>query len=131
MGTEENKTIVRTWMEKGWNEHNEAVVDDLFAPEFVLHGFAANREEWREFFTSFIKAVPDVHVAVDDQVAEGDKVVTRWTMRGTHKGELMGVAAKGNRFEITGMNICRFENGKYVEDWGNWDEKGLMDQIQA
>ena len=76
-------------------------------------------------------AFPDLQITVEDQVAEGDKVVTRWTARGTHRGELLGVTPSGNRVEISGISIDRFSGSKFVESWSNYDALGTMQQIGA
>ncbi len=76
-------------------------------------------------------AFPDVSMTVEDQVAEGDKVVTRWTAKGTHEGELMGVPATGKSISITGITISRIADGMVEEEWTNWDGLGLMEQIGA
>ena len=129
---EENKALVRTWFEEGWNKHNPDIIDKYFAANFVNHaGNTNNVDELKQFVTSGLTAFPDVHFTADDQIAVGDKVVTRWTFTATHQGEFMGVPATGKQVTVTGINISRHANGKYVEDWGNWDRMGLMEQLQA
>ena len=76
-------------------------------------------------------ALPDLLMTVEDLIAEGDKVVTRWTARGTHQGELMGIPPSGNRVEVTGISVDRIEGGKFVEGWANYDALGMMQQIGA
>jgi predicted ester cyclase len=76
-------------------------------------------------------AFPDVQITVEDQIAEGDKVVTRWTGRGTHQGEFMGVPPSDNRVEITGITINRVSEGKLAEAWAIYDALGMMQQIGA
>jgi len=129
---EENKAVVRNWFEDGWNKHNPDIIDKYFAANYVNHGVATNSvDEWKQFVTPVLTAFPDIHFTVDDQIAEGDKVVTRWTFRATHQGEFMDVPATGKKVTVTGINISRHANGKYVEDWGNWDGLGLMKQLQT
>jgi predicted ester cyclase len=77
----------------------------------------------------FRDAFPDLRFTAEDIIAEGDKVAARYTMRGTHQGEFMGVAPTGNRIEVTGIDIVRFEGGKMVEHWANSDELGMMQQL--
>jgi steroid delta-isomerase-like uncharacterized protein len=79
----------------------------------------------------YLGAFPDAEVTIEDQLAEGDKVVTRWTGRGTHQGELMGVPPSGNRVEVPGITISRIEGGKIVEEWENYDALGMMQAIGA
>ena len=76
-------------------------------------------------------AFPDVQMHVEDQVAEGDMVVTRWIASGTHQGEVMGIAPTGNRVTMAGTNIERVVNGKIEETWDNYDALGMMQQIGA
>jgi steroid delta-isomerase-like uncharacterized protein len=74
-------------------------------------------------------AFPDVHIAIDDLIAAGDKVVTRYTATGTHQGELMGIPATGKKISITGVSIYRFANGQIVEDWAEFDQLGMLTQL--
>jgi steroid delta-isomerase-like uncharacterized protein len=111
-------------------------VEEVYAPDYVGHDPAMPEdvhgvEGAREFCGMYINAFPDAEITVEDQVAEGDKVVTRWTARGTHRGELLGVPPSGNRVEVTGVTISRIEGGKIVEEWDNYDALGMMQQIGA
>jgi len=81
------------------------------------------------FYGAFISAFPDVYIQVQDQVAEGNKVVTSWVATGTHKGELMGIPATGRSVTVGGIAIDRFEDGKSVEHWEIFDQMGLMQQL--
>lgn len=128
---EENKAVARRWFEEGWNKHNLDKVDEFFTANFVSHSLGFGFEEWKQFVSTALIAFPDIHFTVEDQIAEGDKVTTRWTYRATHQGEFMGIPATGKQVTVTGMNISRHENGKYVEDWGNWDGLGLLQQLGA
>ena len=136
MMSEENKEKVRRFLQEAFNEGNLGVMDEIFASDYVLHD-PANPEEIRgpegskQFVQLYRSAFPDSHVTVEDQIAEGDEVVTRWTGRGTHQGELFGVAPSGNQVELSGITISRFEGGKIAEDWTNSDTLGLMQQIGA
>ena len=136
MMSEENKEKTRRFLEEAFNEGNLSVVDELFASDYVLHD-PANPEEIRgpegikQFVQMYRSAFPDTHITVEDQIAEGDEVVTRWTGRGTHQGELFGVAPSGNQVELSGITISRFEGDKIAEDWTNSDTLGLMQQIGA
>ena len=80
----------------------------------------------------FRQALPDLTYTVEDQIAEGDKVTTRYTMAGTHQGEFFGVPGSGKRIEISGINVDRFdESGKMVEEWASYDLLGAMRQAGA
>ena len=122
---EENKAFVRSWFEEGMNKQNPDIIDEFFDANHVYHDPSQpkdlNLDEWKQLVSTVFTAFPDIHFTVEDQVAEGDKVATRWTFRGTHQGEFMGVLATGKQITVTGINISRHVNGKYVEDWGNWD----------
>ncbi len=85
----------------------------------------------RRFTEMYRNAFPDIQMSVEDVIAEGDKVVARWTVCATHQGELMGIPPSGNRMEVTGISIGRIEGGKFVETWSNYDTLGMMQQIGA
>ena len=136
MSAEENKALVRRAFEEGWNAGNLDLFDELDAPDHVLHDPSVPEdvvgiEGFRGFASVFLQAFPDLRFTVEDQIAEGDKVVTRWTSSATHKGELMGVAPTGNRTRVSGVTISRISGGKLAEEWNNWDTLGLMRQIGA
>ena len=137
MSTEENKAMVRRVMEtygKG-QEASMAVLEELYAPDYVYHGpgafgnadLAATKQMVRAFFTAF----PEQHVTVEDLIAEGDKVVSRYTFRATHQGEFMGVPPTGKGMTVSGIMISRFAGGKWVEDWDSPDALSLMQQLGA
>ncbi|MFX0197842.1 MAG: ester cyclase [Candidatus Hodarchaeota archaeon] len=130
---EENKAVVRNWFEEGWNRHNPNVIDKYFAANYVNYGVATNNvDEWKQFVNSLLAAFPDIHYTLDDQIAEGDKVVTRWTAIATHQGEFMSIPATGKKVTFNGINISHHANGKYVEDWGgNMDALGLLEQLKT
>ena len=136
MSTEENKAIVRRFLEGIFAQGNPDVVDELAAPYFVVHDPSSEAGDvdaegvigsiaWSH------NAFPDLRVTIEDQVAEGDKVATRWTVRGTHRGEMMGAAATGNRVTFTGTQTDHISGGKIVESWSNWDTLGMLRQIGA
>lgn len=133
--TDANKAIVRQSYEEMFNQGNTAAVDKYVAPNYVEHqtmpGMPPGPEGLRRTITMLRQAFPDLHITVDDVIAEGDKVVARVTVRGTQKGEFMGVAPTGKAITMTGIDILRFEGGKVVEHWGNEDDLGLMQQLGA
>ena len=136
MSTEENKAIVRRFLEGIFTQGNPDVVDGLAAPGFVVHDPSS---EAGEVDAEGVKgsiawshgAFPDLRVTIEDQVAEGGKVATRWTVRGTHRSEMMGAAATGNRVTFTGTQTDFISGGKIVESWSNWDTLGMLRQIGA
>ncbi len=132
MSTEDNKTRARRFIEEVWNQGNVAVIDELAAPSFSDPGLlppVQGLEGLKQYVTMYRTAFPDVYFTIDDQIAEGDKVVTRFTATGTQKGELMGIAATGRRATVMGITITRYENGKVVESWSNFDALGMMQQL--
>ena len=132
MSLEENKAIVNRSTEGVWNKRNIALIDELYADNFVFHDpVQANGdlEYFKQYANGVYTGIPDLHIATDDLIAEGDQVVKRWTARGTHKGDFMGVPATGNRIEVTGIEIFRIADGKIAEIWANMDSLGLMQQI--
>ncbi|MDP9439212.1 MAG: ester cyclase [Actinomycetota bacterium] len=136
MSAEENKALVRRIFEEGWNAGNLGVFDEAIAPDYVLHDPSVPEDVVgidgiKGFASAFLHAFPDLHFSIEDQVAEGDRVVTRWTSSATHQGELMGIAPTGNRTGVSGVTVGRISGGKLAEDWNNWDTLGLMRQIGA
>jgi predicted ester cyclase len=135
LSLEENKAIARRWNDEIWSKGSLAAIDELFATDFVSHypgEPTPNRESYKQWVTMNFAAFADVHCTIDDIVAERDKVVIRWTWRLTHtKGEYMGIAPTGKRVTMTGISILRIAGGKIVEEWGNTDDLGMMQQLGA
>ncbi len=134
MATEENKALVRRVFEEAWSGANFGIFDETNAPEYLLHDSSVPEEVRgiegiKRFASMFLGAFPDLRFAIEEQIAEGDKVLTRWSSSATHQGELMGVAPTGNRTRISGMTLSRISGGKLAEDWNNWDTLGLMGQL--
>jgi steroid delta-isomerase-like uncharacterized protein len=135
MSAAENKALGRRWTEI-YNQGNLDLVDEIYAPDIVIHDPAMPEdmrgvEGARGFYSMYRGAFPDAQITIEDQLAEGDMVATRWTARGTHQGELLGVPPSGNRVEVAGMTMSRAEGGKIAEEWNNYDALGLMQQIGA
>jgi steroid delta-isomerase-like uncharacterized protein len=132
--SDENKDISRRADEELFNRGNLSIADELFASNFVYHD-PVSHEEWRgpesvkSYATMLRVAFPDLHQTIEEQIAEGDKVAYRWTARGTHQGEFMGIAPTGNRVEMTGISIARLIDGKIEEIWENYDALGMMQQL--
>jgi steroid delta-isomerase-like uncharacterized protein len=135
--TEENKGMARRAIEEVYGNRNPDAADEIYAPDFVDQDPATPEEMRRgpdgvkQQAAMYGGAFPDIQMTVEEQVAEGDKVVTRWSARGTHQGELMGVPASGNQVTLTGITIARVADGKIQEEWSNWDGLGMMQQIGA
>jgi predicted ester cyclase len=147
MSTEENKALVRRFFEEVVNKGNVAVVDELLAPNILLHfdvpsdvpvpaEWQLSLEEIKQYFSQFRTTFPDYHFAIELQVAEGDMVVTRGTARGTHMGEYRsliykGIPPTGKQVTWTETWIYRIADGKFVEFWSNEDDVGRLQQIGA
>ncbi len=141
MSAESNKSLSRRFMEEGFGRGNLKVVDEIFAANHTNHGpgalpgSAKGPEGVKQLVTYYRNAFPDTQFTVDEQVAEGDRVVTRWTAHGTQKGEMPGVSGMpgipvtGRPVTISGVTIDRFVNGKIVESWGLFDQLGMIQQL--
>ena len=134
MSTEQNKSIVRRWIEQGWNQGNLAVVNELYAADVVQHDPSSpvpvtSAEALRQYVAAFKSALPDLHFSVDDLLAEGDKVMWCFTSRGTHQGPLMGIPATGRTATVTGMVLFRLVDNKIAEVWVNFDTLGMLQQM--
>jgi steroid delta-isomerase-like uncharacterized protein len=133
MSAEQNKSIVRRWIEEGWNKGNLAVIDQLYARNFLQHEPAPelvkSSEALKQYVGAYLTSFPDLHFTIDDLVAEGDKVVWRFGAKGTHKETFMGIPPTGKGSNITGMVMFRLENSRIVEAWVNIDALGLLQQL--
>ncbi|HKY53623.1 MAG TPA: ester cyclase [Anaerolineales bacterium] len=127
------KIAARNFIEKGLNQKDLSVLDEYFSPKLIDHalppGLPPGLEGRKIFASALLSAFPDLHVQLEDMVADGDKLVTRYTVHGTHNGELMGISPTGKQISIGGIAIDRFENGQSVEHWEIIDQMGLMQQL--
>ena len=130
-----NKSVVLRSEEELWSKGNLAAADELYSPNFVCHFVIG--PEWRgvkgiqDIVAQHRRSFPDWHEHVDDIIAEGDKVVIRFTSTGTQEGEFAGIAPTGKRVTIQEMAIFRLADGKIVEQWGMPDLHGLLQQLQT
>jgi steroid delta-isomerase-like uncharacterized protein len=134
MSTEQNKALIRRLFEESDNRKGELPAD-RFAPDYVYH-FPASPEPLPyqghvQMARMFYAAFPDLQHSIEDQIAEGDKVVTRITIRGTHQQELMGIPATGRQITVTAISVDRIAGGKIAEEWVNSDVLGMLQQIGA
>ncbi len=132
--SEANKNVVRRLFEEVWNKGNLNVTDELFASTYVHHDASTpdlgrGPESEKKRATLYRTAFPDLRLTIEDILAEGETVMARWSCRGTHKGDLSGIAPTGKPFTISGVSIARFAGGKMVEGYVNWDALGLMQQL--
>ncbi|GAB4372793.1 MAG: ester cyclase [Calditrichia bacterium] len=129
---EKNKSLVQRYFDE-MNKGNKSYLDEYFGAKYIYHGSAGDldAEGVKAQHDMFLTAFTDVKASVEDIIAVGDKVVTRWKILGTHSGELQGIAPTGKEVTITGIIITRVDNGKAVEEWEAFDQLGLMQQIGA
>ncbi len=130
--TELHKTLVRRWIDEVWNKGDFAVADELFAPTYVHRTPTAtipNLEAFKKSISVFRAGLPDVQVTIEDLLTDGDKVVTRWVITGTHRGEVLGFAPTNKQIRFTGITIQRVVDGKIAESWVEFDAGGLRQQL--
>ena len=133
--SEQNKVIVRRMYDEVVGQGKLDLIDELVDPDVVEHeefpGIPPGREGGKEFFSMFRSAFPDLQFAVEDMVAEGDKVAARITIRGTHKGPFLDIAPTGKQITVDAIDIFRFASGKIVDHWGVTDQMSMMQQLGA
>jgi steroid delta-isomerase-like uncharacterized protein len=130
--SEENKSLaLRSW--EIVNQRNPDVIDEVYAPDFVWHEpdqDIRGSDEAKQFVAMFFDAFPDINITIEDAIAEGGKVVTRWTIRGTHQGETEELGPPTEKqIELEGITIHRIEGDKIVEEWERYDNLGMMQQL--
>jgi len=134
MSAEENKALVRRFVEEFWNEGNAATADELMAADAAIHmptGEVVDLDGLKGFAGTWRQSFPDWHSTFEELIAEGDRVAERWTGRGTHRGELQGIPPTDKRVEAPGSVFYRIVDGKIVELWGQLDMMSLMQQLGA
>lgn len=135
MAREQNIEIQERWGKEVASGGDVDVLDELLAPDFVDHDPAPDQgpgiEGLKDFFRTFRTAFPDLEASVDEMTATDDHVAIRYTIRGTHEGDFMGIAPTGRRIEAAAMQLARFEGGKVKERWGLTDQLGILRQLGA
>ena len=129
---EDNKRLVQRWFDEVWNRGREDAVDQLMAPDALVHGLGEairGPAAFKRFHAAYREAFPDVRIDVEDLVAEGDKVAFRWSATATHRGGSLGFAATNRNVRFEGMGIIRVQNGKLVEGWNTFDQLGMLQQL--
>jgi steroid delta-isomerase-like uncharacterized protein len=134
--SKENEALVRRYIEEVYDQRKLEVVEEIFAPDFTLHdpdmpGAGSGPEGIKRIVENAVGAFPDLRVTLEDELSSGEKVVTRFTFRGTHQGELMGLAPTGKRIDVTTIGIWRVAEGKIKEAWLVFDVLGMLQQIGA
>jgi len=133
MSAEHLKAAAQNFIEKGLNQKDLSAFEAYFNSELTDHalppGLPSGLEGRKMFGSALLAAFPNLHVEVEDLVTDGGKVVTRYSVHGTHKGELMGIPPTGRQVSIGGIAIDRFENGRSIEHWEYYDPMGMMQQL--
>lgn len=135
MADAENKAIVRQFLEIALSTSNLVLADELLGPNYVNHGLVAgsstkDRETWKRDAAMVFASVPDLQILIRDLLAEGDAVVARYTLQGTHQGDYFGIRASGHPLSIEGIGWYRLKSGKIVEEWLGLDISGVMQQFR-
>lgn len=132
--SEQNKALTRRVFEEVYNQGKLTTADELAAGDLLIHlpsQAIHGREGIKQYVAMLRAGFPDIHFTIEEQVAEGDRVVTRWTARGTHLGDFQGIPPTSKQIRVTGTDIDRIVNDKTVECWINMDELGMMQQLGA
>ena len=135
MAPQDPKELVRRYFEAIWDRGDLDAIDQLFSPDFVRHapalegGDVRGPEGLKQLVRMYRGSFPDLRVPIDEQVAEGDVVVTRWTAHGTHQGELMGAAPTGRRVTVPGILIDRVAGGRITEEWASYDALRMLQDL--
>jgi steroid delta-isomerase-like uncharacterized protein len=134
--SEQNTALVRRAVEEVWNRSNYAILGELAASDIVIHATRPGEDLHgpagiTQFYTELRAAFPDIHFTIEDQIAAGDRVVTRWSARATHRGEFQGIPPTGKQVALAGIDIDRIANGKVIECWPIADELSLLQQLGA
>ena len=133
MFAEENKALIRRFYEEVFNKRNLAALDDFYAPDHIDHtlpaGLPVGPEGTRQAIAMMLSGFPDLHITIEDMIAEGDKVVTRFITHGTQQGRLGAIPPTGKQVAVSTIEITRIASGKIVEDWGLDDRIGMLAQL--
>ena len=136
--SDKNKALIRRWFEEVWNKGRAEAIVEMFADDGIAHGLSDDVDNplrgpkgFLSFHAQFRDAFPNIEVIVEDQIAEGDKVATRCSVRGKHSGDSLGIAATQMPVEFTGVTITRIRDGKIVEAWNNFDFMKMYKQLGA
>jgi steroid delta-isomerase-like uncharacterized protein len=134
---ESNLDLFKRWFEQVWNQRRTATIAELFAPNGISHGVAEDGSDligpqaFLPFHERFLNAFPDMKLKVEDAIADGDKVLIRWSATMRHTGDGLGLAATNKPVAIGGMSLARIANGQLVEAWDQWDKLAMLQQIGA
>ena len=129
-----NKALLRRFYKDVYVDWDMAVVDDVVSPRFTSHDWpegATGPQAFRKYYAALRSAVPDARYEVDDLIAEGDRVVVRWRLLGTHEGDFRGIAPTGRAITLVGIAIYRVDQGKLIERWVVSDLYGMLEETAA
>ena len=132
LSIDDKKALIRRVLDELYNQRNLALIDEVATENVIVHTPSIDlkgREGWKQYATMFLTAFPDINLAIDDMIAEDDKVVARWTLQATHKGPLRNIPPTGKKITLTGIAIYRFSDNKIDEGWALNDALGLMQQL--
>lgn len=132
--SEEIKKIARKLMEDAWNNGSIEVVDQVLSPKCRFHdpafpSLTGGIEAYRKHIQTCRAAFPDLKFTIDDTIAENNEVVFHWTVRGTHRGDFLGMPPTGKKAAVSGTSIHRLEKNMIVEIWSDWNVLTLMEQL--
>ena len=135
MTEEANKALIRRHFDEIWNRRQLDIAAELVAPSYYSHFPLPGQPSGIEGFTYAVRLMhasfPDLHIGVEDLIAEGDRVVARLTAQGTHGGTFRGIPPTGRTVRWSGIRIFRIADGRIAEHWANWDDLSLMQQLGA
>ena len=132
--TDSDRDLGRRWFEEVWNKNRREAIGEMMAPRVVLHdGDAVTQgpDAFYQFFDRMSATFSEMHVKVEETIAESDKLCVRWSSTAKHTGGGLGIAPTGLAINVTGISILRVADGRFVEAWQNWDMLGMMEQIQS
>jgi steroid delta-isomerase-like uncharacterized protein len=134
--TQDHKKVIRRVFDEVWNKSDFSLLDQVYGPDYVAHVAGAPKdveglEQFKQFVALHSVLASDLNFSVDDQIAEGDSVATRWTATSAPTSGLVGVPTDAQEIKVTGISIHRFADGKIVESWDNWDALTLDQAMGA
>jgi len=130
----QNKKFVKGFYEEFYNDMRHEIIDEIFSPDYVHHtaevpGEKMDYEEYREHMFTLARAFPHMKATIDDQMAEGDKVTTRFTIYGIQEGDLPSIPARGKQVKIAVITILKIKDGRIIEGWESYDSLGMAMQL--
>lgn len=129
-------TIIRRWFDEVWNRGLESTVDELLATDAISHGLgegldAHSRADFKVFWRNMRSAFPDIHITIEDAIAQADRAATRLLLQGTNLGDGLGMPPTGRSISVSAIVMIRVAGGQIVEGWNSWDQLGLLRQLGA